>query len=323
MDNFSLKKPLNMAPTGIATFAKTAICTDIEHVDADIAVIGAPSDLAVQGRTGCRMGPRGIRMASTRFSYKPGGTYDSERDKFYMDSNLWKVVDCGDIDYIPGDWWSTSENIEMAVRILAEQGAMPVVLGGDCSVGFPTIAGLMPKGPFDIVHFDAHLDWTKPIDGQRYFNGSPMRNAASLPYVGRILHLGVRGAGSSGPDDFADARAHGDQIYSVKNTRRLGIEKILDDFKLQKKTFISIDIDVIDATCARATASPMFGGFWYEEMVDMFEAICSRTEVVGIVLTEVAPPYDDGMDTTSYLAARMISDILNFATKAKEEAGQK
>ena len=67
MNNFSLSKPLNMAPTGIATFAKTQMCQDIRNIDADIAILGAPSDLAIQGRTGCRLGPRGIRIASTRF----------------------------------------------------------------------------------------------------------------------------------------------------------------------------------------------------------------------------------------------------------------
>lgn len=70
MDNFSLQKPLNMAPTGIATFAKTDLAPDIYNLNADIAVLGAPFDLAIQGRTGCRLGPRGIRLGSTRFTYK-------------------------------------------------------------------------------------------------------------------------------------------------------------------------------------------------------------------------------------------------------------
>ena len=34
--------PLNMAPTGIATFAKVPICYDIHHANADIAILGAP-----------------------------------------------------------------------------------------------------------------------------------------------------------------------------------------------------------------------------------------------------------------------------------------
>lgn len=197
MDNFSLQKPLNMAPTGIATFAKSELATDIYHLDGDIAVIGAPFDLAIQGRTGCRLGPRGIRLGSTRFSYKKGGTYDSERKEFYMDTDKWKVVDCGDVDYIPGDLLGTMANLREAVKIIQSQKVMPVVLGGDCGVDFPMLQGMEGVGNFDIIHIDAHLDWTKPLDGQKYFNGSPMRNAAGLPYVGRILHLGIRGSAAA------------------------------------------------------------------------------------------------------------------------------
>lgn len=50
----------------------------------------------------------------------------------------------------------------------------------------------------------------------------------------------------------------------------------------------------------------------------MLEAIANRTEMRGMVLTEVAPPFDDVGGTTGYLAARLISDMLGFATKAKE-----
>ena len=84
--------PLNMAPTGIATFAKVPICYDIHHANADIAILGAPFDLAIQGKTGCRLGPRGIRNASTRFRMKKGGNYDPERNKSYLDTDLWRVA---------------------------------------------------------------------------------------------------------------------------------------------------------------------------------------------------------------------------------------
>ncbi len=318
MKNFSITTPLNMAPTGIATFAKTDLCTDIRSIEADIAILGAPFDLAIQGRTGCRMGPRGIRVGSTRFTYKPGGSYDYERDVYFMDSNRWKVMDCGDVDYVPGDLAASNANLAEAVRILVERGAMPVILGGDCSVVYPMAQGMEEAGPFDVIHFDSHLDWTKPLNGQPYFNGSPMRTCSGLGHVGRMLHLGIRGAGSSGPADFADARAHGDQIYSVKKTRELGIDQILESFKPAKKAIIHFDIDAMDATLAPATGSPMFGGYQYDEMDAIFEAISKHTDIIGIAMTEVAPPYDDVGDTTSYLAARLISDILNFTTKARE-----
>lgn len=53
----------------------------------------------------------------------------------------------------------------------------------------------------------------------------------------------------------------------------------------------------------------------------MLEAIARHTELVGMVLTEVAPPFDDVGGTTGYLAARLISDMLGFATKAREPKG--
>lgn len=319
MNNFSTKKPLNLAPTGIASFAKSPLCLDLHRVAADIAILGAPFDLAIQGRPGTRMGPRGIRVASTRFSYKPGGSYDPERNQMYLDSDRWTIVDCGDVDYVPGDLDASFENLTEAVRLLIQQNVMPVVLGGDHSVTYPIVQGMEAAGPFDIIQFDAHLDWTASVGGQTKSNGSPMRNCAGLPYVGKIIHLGIRGIGSSGPTDFADARAHGDKIYSVKQTRAVGIQRILEDLTVGGKVYVTFDIDGMDAAIAPATGSPMFGGFQYEEVVDMLEAIAKHSQVIGCDIVEVAPPYDDGGSTTAYLAARLVSDLLGFVTKEREQ----
>ena len=318
MNNFSLKKPVNMAPTGIATFAKTNICMSLEDLDADIAIIGAPCDLAIQGKSGARLGPRGIRLGSTRFSYKSGGSYDPERDIHYLDTDKWSIMDCGDIDYIPGDINSTFENIEAAVRIISQKNALPVVLGGDHSITYPVVRGLDEIGDFDLIHIDSHLDWTDNIGGQFYSNGSPMRNISKLPYVKNSLHLGIRGIGSSGRSDFNDARDNGAKIYSTKQVRRVGIQKIISDFKSDRKVFVTIDIDAMDYSIAAGTGSPMFGGFYYDEMNEILECIANECNVIGFDFVEVSPPYDDPGSTTCYLAARLISDFLGFITKSKE-----
>ncbi len=318
MNNFSIGTPYNGAPTGIATFAKCPLCLDLRNIQADVGILGAPFDLAIQGKTGARLGPRGIRVASTRFSFKPGGCYDPERDAMYMDSNRWTVMDCGDVDYVPGDIDTTFANLTEAVRILVSRGALPVVLGGDHSVTYPAILGMEAAGPFDVIHIDAHLDWTRSVAGQTRSNGSPMRNSAALPYVGKFIHLGIRGTGSSGPSDYADARAYGDKIYSVRQTRSLGIQKILEDLEPGRKVYVTMDIDGMDAACAPATGSPMFGGFLYDEVVEMFEAIAKHNQVIGIDMVEVSPPYDDPAGTTCYLAARLVADLLGFVMKERE-----
>ena len=54
----------------------------------------------------------------------------------------------------------------------------------------------------------------------------------------------------------------------------------------------------------------------------MFEAISKHSQVIGMDMVEVAPPYDDAGDTTAYLAARLVSDLLGFVTKERERAEQ-
>ena len=118
------------------------------------------------------------------------------------------------------------------------------------------------------------------------------------------------------------ARAHGDAIYSVRQVRSLGIEKILRDFLPEgEKAFVTFDIDGMDYTDAAGTGSPMFGGFHYDEASDILEAVAKHCRVIGCDMVEVSPPYDDAGSTTCYLAARLVSDLLGFVTKEREKAG--
>ena len=221
------------------------------------------------------------------------------------------------MDYVPGDIDTTFDNLTEAVRILVGQNVMPVVLGVDHSITYPALIGMEAAGPFSIIQFDSHLDYTKSVAGQTRSNGSPMRNAAGLPFVNKIFHLGVRGIGSSGPSDFADARANGDKVYSVRQCRQLGIDAILKDLDPGEKVYVTVDIDGMDASLAPGTGSPMFGGFGYYEITDMFEAIAKRCQVIGMDMVEVAPQYDEPGSNTCYLAARLVADLLGFVTYEK------
>ena len=51
---------------GIPSFLRAKICTDLDQLDADIAVIGVPTDEGSPFMPGSRFGPRGIREHSLR-----------------------------------------------------------------------------------------------------------------------------------------------------------------------------------------------------------------------------------------------------------------
>lgn len=56
-------------------------------------------------------------------------------------------MDCGDIDYVPGDLEQTFGNIEAAVAPAPRRGCLPVVLGGDHSISIPVARGWTSPAP--------------------------------------------------------------------------------------------------------------------------------------------------------------------------------
>ena len=130
---------LNLPFVGHCTFAKSPICTDWNAIDADVAILGAPNDMGTQWRSGARFGPRGIREASTLFSFGHAGAYDFEDDATYLTDDQLRMVDVGDADIVHTDMATSNANIESAVRQILKAGAMPVVLGGDHSIHAPVI----------------------------------------------------------------------------------------------------------------------------------------------------------------------------------------
>lgn len=107
-------------------------------------------------------------------------------------------------------------------------------------------------------------------------------------------------------------------IYSAKQVRSIGINKILTEFKTGRNVFVTFGIDAMDYPISPGTGSPMFGGFYYDEVNEMLECIAKEFDVIGFDFVEVSSPYDDLGSTACYLAARLIADFLGFVAKEKE-----
>ena len=106
---------LNLPFVGISTFAKKKYQEDWDNIEAEVAILGAPFDFGTQFRAGARFGPRGIREASTLFSFGHGGAYDFEDDATYLDENI-RIVDLGDVDIIHTNTEQSHKNIEAGVK---------------------------------------------------------------------------------------------------------------------------------------------------------------------------------------------------------------
>ncbi|RXZ44945.1 agmatinase [Crenobacter cavernae] len=308
---------LNLPFVGHCSFGKRPICTDWDHIDADVAILGAPFDMGTQYRSGARFGPRGIREASTLFSFGHAGAYDHEDDVMYLPVDEVKIVDIGDADIIHTDTMSSLANISYGVEKILAAGAMPVVLGGDHAVHAACIAAFEGHEPVHIIHIDAHLDFVDERHGVRYGHGSPLRRASEMDHVSGMTQLGIRNVSSSNVVDHNAARDSGSTILSVRQVRKLGAQGVLDLIPQGKPYYITIDIDGFDPSIAPGTGTPSHGGFLYYEVMEILQGLCRRGgEVVGVDLCEVAPDYDQ-TGSTSFLAAQVLLNLLGYIFHAR------
>lgn len=309
---------LNLPFVGHCTFAKSPICTSWDNIDADVAILGVPNDMGTQWRSGARFGPRGIREASTLFSFGHSGAYDHEDDVLYLTEEEVRIVDAGDADIVHTDMESSHANTETAVRKLLESNVMPVILGGDHSVHAPVIKAFDDRGPVHIIHFDAHLDFVDERHGVRYGHGNPLRRASEMQHITGMTQLGIRNVSSSNRFDFDAAREAGSDILSVRDVRRLGTEGVLDRIPKDVPYYITIDIDGFDPSIAPGTGTPSHGGFQYYEVLEIIQGLAkmSKGNIVGMDLVEVAPAYDPA-GVTSILAAQLLMNSIGFIFHAR------
>ncbi|MFQ6018502.1 MAG: agmatinase [Kiloniellaceae bacterium] len=309
---------LDLPFVGHCTFAKAPVCTDWDNIDADFAVLGVPNDMGTQYRSGARFGPRGIREASTLFSFGHSGAYDFEDDITYLPAGLVKIVDMGDADIVHTDMQRSNENTEFAVRKILASGATPIILGGDHAIHAPAIAAYSDQDPVHIIHFDAHLDFVDERHGVRFGHGNPLRRASEMSWVTGMTQMGIRNVSSSNRADYEAARSAGSKIFSVRDVRRLGTHGVLAEIPEGVRFYVTIDIDGFDPAIAPGTGTPSHGGFQYYEVLEILQGVARRGDVVGVDLVEVAPPYDQG-DITSILAAQLLMNFMGFVFEARRQ----
>ena len=290
-------EPLNLPITGICSFGKYPICTDLDELDADIAVLGVPVDFAVGFMSGARLAPRRIREASTQYGRGQTGYYDFESGKQRLAAPL-KIVDCGDVDVLHSDFNYTFSNVTESVKKIIRKGAVPVIMGGDHSISIPVGKALEELGEeVCVIQFDAHLDWTD--------------------HIGPMAQIGLRGMGSSRKTDFEDARKYGSVLISAREAEEIGVEGVLAKIPKAKNYYLTIDIDGFDMSIAPGVASPLPGGLFYNQECDIIDGIAKMGKIVAADLVEVDPMFDPS-GITLRLASLMMMHVFAKIEEQKQ-----
>ncbi|MFK4271673.1 agmatinase [Streptomyces milbemycinicus] len=309
---------------GVPTFGLRPHLTEPEQLDEwkpDVAVIGAPWDDNTTNRPGARFGPRALRANA----YDPG-TYHLDLQIEIFDHL--SVVDYGDAIVSAGMWDLSRDAIYRRVSDVVSRGIIPVVMGGDHSVTWPSgmaVGAHYGHGRIGMIHFDAHADTADILRGNLASHGTPMRRLIeSGAIAGKdFIQVGLRGYWP--PADVQEwMREQGMRHHTMQEIWERGITDVMDDVIAEAidgtdGVYISIDIDVLDPGFAPGTGTPEPGGFAPIDLLRAVRRIALETNVVALDVTEICPPYDHA-DLTVNNAHRLIWETL--AGLAYKRAGR-
>jgi agmatinase len=257
---------------------------------------------------GARFGPTALRRNSVRLGGCVADAHiiDLETGKDRLDGCT--LADVGDVDLIPS--LGAEENfgrITEVAHLIASRDALPVAVGGDHSISFPAGRGAVSRyDSVDIVHLDAHADFDDEIGGSRLTHGSNLRRLSELPNVRDITALGLRHVWRTAYEPMLE---YGVRFASSRQMLREPPTDIVG--RLVPRTeniYVSIDIDVLDASIVPGTSLPEPGGLTYNMLIETLAAIATRGRVVGVDIVEVNP-MNDGAASYS-MAARVSSWVL-------------
>ncbi|NLS21167.1 agmatinase [Rhizobium sp. P40RR-XXII] len=222
-------------------------------------------------------------------------------------------IDAGDIATIMHDNAGNRARIEAKTREMLALPVVPILLGGDCSVTTPFLAGFADHGPVWILQIDAHIDWRDEVYGERYGYSSPMRRASEMPHVAGMVQVGLRSVGSARLADIEAARCYGSHFVTAREIHAQGVDAALRHIPEGAHVVVTLDCDSIDPGIMPGVAARTPGGLTYTQITDLIAGLGRRAKIAGFDLVELYPPADiDGLSalTASRIVVNAIGAIV-------------
>ena len=276
-------------------------------------IIGVPLDLG-GNRRGVDMGPSAFRIAGLGEQLASLGY--AIADKGDLPSPIPETQELRDEHkkYIRDIAKVCTKVYQTALESL-EEGAMPIVLGGDHSVAAGSAAAAaewakQSKGlPIGLLWVDAHGDMNTPATSlSGNVHGMPLaallgQEPAELAKIGTFspkvlpahtVIIGVRNLDEREKIAVRDSHVH---VFTMKDIDRQGIASIVEQAvnlagNGTAGIHVSWDMDVCDPVIAPGVGTPVKGGLDYREAHMVMEIVADSGLLTSLDLVEVNPTLD-------------------------------
>jgi arginase len=290
-----------------------------------VHILGVPLDLG-GGRRGVDMGPSAMRIAGI-----------SER----LTAMGCVVIDKGDLAAPIPETQAERDPRKKYVREIArvcqklysqvyqahEEGALPLVLGGDHSLAAGSVGAsadfAAAKGhEIGLLWIDAHGDMNTPAStSSGNVHGMPLAallgpEPAELSKIGarspkvradKTVLIGIRNLDPLERDRIRDAQI---KVFTMKDIDRDGIASVMERALAiaghgTSGVHVSFDLDVCDPSIAPGVGTPVKGGLDYREAHMVMEMVADSGRLLGLDLVEINPILD-AQNQTAILAVELV-----------------
>ena len=253
-------------------------------------LIGLPYDGSSSFLRGAAAAPLLIRAAL----HSAAGNPWSERNGPAIGAGF--LEDEGDLTLTNGP--QSRAEIERQVRLVAGQGRVPVLLGGDHSVTYPILRAIAPLHPkLTVLHIDAHADLYDEFEGDRYSHACPFARIMEESLVARLVQIGIRTMTG----------------HQQEQATRFGVAMIdmvawTDGARpaIGGPVYVSLDLDALDPAFAPGVSHREPGGLSVREVIALLHAIDGP--IVGADIVEYNPSQDVG-GLTAQVAAKFVKEL--------------
>lgn len=301
---------------------------DLEASQVDVAIMGAVPDMGT-GMRGAAHGPNAVRNSNVY------GGYGTRQPHMHTMVDPLEELVIADFGNAPIDIMSTERSVHAIrsfVRSAAEveirpgERVIPIIVGGDHSLMYPDVAALTDvygKGNVGVIHFDAHYDAGKYMQGHLISHGMPVYRLIEEGLVPgkNFIQVALRGYY---PDEtaFEWMRKQGFRYHTMAEIERRGFDAVMEDVIREAQEgpeylFVSFDIDTLDPAFVPGTGTPEPGGLLPREAFPIVRRLCAESNVVGFELVELAPMLDPTY-VSALNANRLIRECLTGIAMRKK-----
>ncbi len=287
-----------------------------------VKVIGVPIDLGAD-RRGVDMGPSAIRYAGLNAKLTNMGIEVEDMGNIDVPQPETRAIKDRKLKYLPEIVQVSNELCSM-VAAAVKQGSIPLILGGDHSIGIGSLAGMAQvKKKLGVLWFDTHADFNSPdTTSSGNIHGMPLAVSMGIGDE-RLVSTGGRGPKIAeentvligirnlDPEERTALLNSKTTVFTMSDIDQLGMKEVMRralDIVTDGTdgVHVSFDLDVIDPSEAPGVGTPVAGGINYREAHLAMELVAEAGIMSSMEMAEVNPILDT-RNRTAELAVGLIA----------------